>query len=73
MRRFVRTTPFKIVGRNSNLAYNPEANNEKLKNWSSRLNGLATSASAKVYLGQLSALISYYNRAATDLTKGCIP
>ena len=69
MRRFVRSVPVKAMGRNTQPAYNPEANDQKLKNWSSKLNNLATSTASKMYLGQLGALVNYYNRAAMDTTK----
>lgn len=69
MRKLVRTAPLRVMGRNTQPSYNPEANDQKLRSWSSRLNGLATSQASKVYLGQLGALISYYNRATVDVTK----
>lgn len=69
MRKFIRSTPFKTLGRNTQPAYNPEANDQRLKNWSSRLNSLSTTQVSKVYLGQLGALVNYYNRAAVDSTK----
>ena len=73
MRKFVRTTPMRVMGRNTQPAYNPEANDQRLKNWSARLNSLASSQVSKVYLGQLGALIAYYNRAAVDITKVLLP
>jgi hypothetical protein len=69
MRRLVRTAPFQIVGRSNQPTYNPEANDQKLKSWSNRLNNLATSQSSKLYLGQLGALLNYYNRLTHDLSK----
>lgn len=69
MRRLVRTTPFQVVGRATQPAYNPEANDQKLKSWSNRLNNLATSQSSKLYLGQLGALLNYYNRLTHELSK----
>ena len=69
MRKFIRSTTFKTIGRNTQVAYNPEANDQKLRSWTSRLNSLATSQASKVYLGQLGALVNYYNRAAVDTTK----
>ena len=69
MRRFIRTVPRQIVGRNSQPAYNPEANDQKLRNWTSRLNNLASSGPSKMYLAQLGALVNYYNRGSTDTTQ----
>lgn len=69
MRRFIRSVPFQFVGRNSQPAYNPEANDQKLKNWSNRLNNLASSQSSKLYLSQLGALVNYYNRLTHDISK----
>lgn len=69
MRRFVRSVPFKVMGRNTQPAYNPEANDQKLKNWSNKLSNLATSTSSKLYLSQFGALVNYYNRLAADTTK----
>jgi hypothetical protein len=73
MRKFVRSAPFKSLGRSTQPAYNPEANDQRLKNWTGRLNNLATSQSSKVYLGQLGALVNYYNRVAVDSTKVTFP
>lgn len=73
MRKFVRSVPLRAMGRSAQPAYNPEANDQRLKNWSTRLNALATSQASKVYLGQLGALVNYYNRAATDTTKVPVP
>ena len=69
MRRFVRSVPLQVAGRNSQPAYNPEANEQKLKNWSSRLNNLASSGASKMYMSQLGALMNYYNRGATGSTQ----
>jgi len=71
MRRLVRRTPFQVAGRNSQPAYNPEANDQRLKNWSNRLNNIGTSQSSKLYLGQLGALLNYYNRLTHDVSKVC--
>lgn len=69
MRRFVRSVPFKVMGRNTQSAYNPEASDQKLKAWSNKLSNLATSQSSKLYLSQLGALVNYYNRITVDTTK----
>lgn len=69
MRKLVRTVPLRTMGRSTQPTYNPEANDQRLKSWSSRLNNLASSQTSKVYLGQLGALINYYNRAAVDSSK----
>lgn len=69
MRRFVRSVPRQIVGRNAQPAYNPEANDQKLRNWTSRLNNLASSGASKIYLAQLGALVNYFNRGAVDSTQ----
>ena len=69
MRRFIRTIPKQVVARNSQPAYNPEVNDQKLRNWTSRLNNLASSGASKMYLVQLGALVNYYNRGAVDSTQ----
>ena len=69
MRRFLRSAPRQIMGRNTQPAYNPEANDQKLRNWTSRLNNLASSGASKMYLAQLGALVNYYNRGAVDSTQ----
>ena len=62
MRQILRTTPFKIKARTSLPAYNPEANDQKTREWVTRLNGLSSAGPSKVYLGQLGALINYFNK-----------
>ena len=69
MRRFIRSAPMQLKGRNTQPAYNPEANDQKLRNWTSRLNNLASSGASKMYLAQLGALVNYYNRGAVDSTQ----
>ena len=69
MRQILRTTPFKISARSSVPAYNPEANDLKTREWVNRLNGLASSGPSKVYLGQLGALINYFNKHVEDNQK----
>ena len=69
MRKFIRSIPLQVTARNTQTAYDPETNNQRLKNWTSRLSNLAASQTSKVYLSQLGALVNYYNRAATDNTK----
>jgi len=69
MRKLTRSIPLQIRGRNTQSTYDPETNNQRLKNWTSRLSNLAASQTSKVYLSQLGALVNYYNRAAIDNTK----
>ena len=69
MRRFIRRVPTQLIARNAVPAYNPEANEQKLRNWTSRLNNLASTQSSKMYLAQLGALLNYYNRGAVDSTQ----
>jgi len=69
MRKLIRSLPLQVRGRNTQATYDPETNNQRLKNWTSRLSNLAASQTSKVYLSQLGALVNYYNRAATDNTK----
>lgn len=69
MRSLVRRVPFQVMGRSTQPAYNPEVNDQKLKNWSNRLNNLASSQSSKLYLSQLGALVNYYNRLTHDISK----
>ena len=73
MRRFVRSVPRQVVGRNTQPAYNPEANDQKLRNWTSRLGGLANSGASKMYLAQLGAVVNYLNRGAVDSTQVGMP
>jgi len=69
MRKLTRSIPFQVTARNTQPTYDPETNNQRLKNWTSRLSNLAASQTSKVYLSQLGALVNYYNRAAIDSTK----
>lgn len=69
MNRLIRTTPFKIIGRSTQMTYNPEANDARLRSWSQRLNALASSGPSKVYLAQLGALLNLYTRQIEDITK----
>ena len=69
MRKLIRSIPLQVRARNTQASYDPEVNNQRLKNWTSRLSNLAASQTSKVYLSQLGALVNYYNRAAIDNTK----
>lgn len=69
MRRLLRSKPFLMVARNSVPEYRPEANDTKCKNWLARLSSLSSKPASKVYLSQLSGLISYYNKTVTDTVK----
>ena len=69
MRRLVRSSPMQKMGRNSMPAFDPEASNQKLKNWTNRLSNLASTGESKMYLTQLGALVNYYNRGAVDTTQ----
>lgn len=69
MRKFVRSVPFKIVGRNTPQVFDQQASDQKSKGWTNRLGELASSQSSKLYLGQLGALLNYYNRLTTDVAK----
>lgn len=69
MKHLLRTTPFKVATRTSLPAYNPEANDQKTREWTSRLNSLASSGPSKSYLSQLGALLNYYNKVVSDTRK----
>ena len=69
MRKLLRTTPFTQVARSAVPEYRPEVNDQKFKNWWSRLNNLSSRPASKVYLAQLSNLFAYFNRQVTDTTK----
>jgi len=69
MRKLVRSCCFVSANRNAIPEYRPEANEQKLKNWWTRLNTLSSRPASKVYLAQLSNLLAYYNRTVTDTTK----
>lgn len=69
MRSLIRSSPRVIVARNTQPAYNPEVNDQKLRNWTSRLGALATSPSSRMYLAQLGALTGYLNRGSVDNTE----
>ncbi len=74
MRKLLRSTPFSQVARSAVPEYRPEANDQKFKNWWSRLNSLSSRPASKVYLAQLSNLFAYFNRQVTDTTKvPCLP
>ena len=69
MRRFIRSATPRVLGRNTQPAFDPEASNQKLKNWTNRLSNLASTGESKMYLTQLGALMNYYNRGAVDNTQ----
>ena len=69
MRKLLRSTPFTQMVRSSVPEYRPEINDQKYKNWWSRLNNLSSRPASKVYLAQLSNLYAYFNRQVTDTTK----
>ena len=69
MRKLLRTARFSQVTRSSVPEYRPEVNDQKFKNWWSRLNNLSSRPASKVYLAQLSNLFAYFNRQVTDTTK----
>jgi len=62
MRKLLRSSPLLTPLRSSVPTYNPEANDQKLKTWWTRINGLSSKPASKVYLSQLSNLLAYYNR-----------
>lgn len=68
MQKLVRAVPFKTFGRSTQPAYNPEANDQKHRSWSHRLNSLSSSGASKVYIGQLSALMNFYTKQVSDST-----
>jgi hypothetical protein len=68
MRKLLRSS-YLPVTRSAVPEYRPEANEQKLKSWWSRLNSLSSRPASKVYLAQLSNLLAYYNRQVTDSTK----
>ena len=68
MRKLLRSTPFLQTARNSVPEYRPESNEQKFKDWWSRLNSLSNKPASKVYLAQLSNLFAYYNRQVSDST-----
>ena len=69
MRKLLRPAPFSQVARSAVPEYRPEVNDQKFKNWWSRLNNLSSRPASKVYLAQLSNLFAYFNRQVTDTTK----
>jgi hypothetical protein len=69
MRKLLRLTPFTQMARSSVPEYRPEINDQKYKNWWSRLNNLSSRPASKVYLAQLSNLFAYFNRQVIDTTK----
>lgn len=69
MRKLVRSVPLQVKARSTQAVYDPEANNQRLKNWLGRLNNLASSGATKVYLSQLGVLVNYYNRVTLDNTQ----
>ena len=72
MRKLLRASPFTQMARSAVPDFRPEANDQKFKNWWSRLNSLSSRPASKVYLAQLSNLFSYFNRQVTDTTKVAI-
>ncbi len=70
MRRFIKNQSFaKQFVRNSVPEFRPEKNDEKLRNWTSRLSNLSTQPASRAYLSQLQALLTYYNKQIHDTTK----
>ena len=70
MRRFIKNQSLtQQFSRNTVSEYRPEKNDEKLRNWSSRLSNLSTGPASRGYLSQLQALLSYYNKQINDTTK----
>lgn len=69
MKRFIRSTPFKTIARSTQMTYNPEANDTRLRSWSQRLNSLASSGPSKVHLAQLGALLNFYTKQVDDISK----
>jgi len=70
MRRFIKNQSLaQQFARNSALEYRPEKNDEKLRNWTSRLSNLSTGPASRGYLSQLQALLTYYNKQIADTTK----
>lgn len=69
MRKLLRANTFVSMTRSSVPEYRPEANEQKLKSWWTRLNSLSSRPASKVYLAQLSNLLAYYNRQVSDTTK----
>lgn len=70
MRKFIKNQSFQsLFSRNSASEYRPEKNDEKLRNWTSRLNSLSTLPTSRAYLSQFQALLAYYNRNVSDTTK----
>ena len=70
MRRFIKNQSIthQFV-RNTVSEFRPEKNDEKLRNWTSRLSNLSTQPSSRAYLSQLQALLTYYNKHIHDTTK----
>lgn len=70
MRRFIRTPAIsQQFARNSIPEYRPEKNDEKLRNWTSRISNLSTLPASRSYLSQLQALLTYYNKQIADTTR----
>lgn len=69
MRKLLRSAPLLPKTRAAAPEYRPEVQEQKFKNWWSRLNSLSNKPTSKVYLAQLSNLFSYYNRQVSDSTQ----
>jgi len=70
MRKFIKNQSFaQQFSRNSAAEYRPEKNDEKLRNWTSRLSNLSSQPASRGYLSQLQALLTYYNKQIADTTK----
>ncbi len=69
MRRFIKSQSITQSARNTISEYRPEKNDEKLRNWTSRLSNLSTQPASRGYLSQLQALLTYYNKQIHDTTK----
>lgn len=70
MRRFIKNQSLtQHLARNSVPEYRPEKNDEKLRNWTSRLSSLSTGPASRGYLSQLQALLTYYNKQIADTTR----
>lgn len=61
LRKFIRT-PIRSTLRAAVPEYRPDIHDQKLRNWTNRLNVLATSPASKMYVSQLAALMNYYNK-----------
>ena len=68
LRKFVRPS-VRASLRSTVPEYRPDIHEQKLRNWTNRLNTLATSPASRMYVSQLAALMNYYNKTVEDRTK----